>query len=230
MTVDTKIPFPSTVILVPFRPATDRHHWLWDMILPHLESFGWPIYTGSCDGPWRRAAAVNDAARKAGDWGTALIADCDTIPDHDGILRAVEWVRSTGGGCRPHDQRYMLSQQQTVTAVQRGVHALPVKTLRAPWAGGGLDVVTRDAWDVVGGMDESYEGWGYEDSEFHVQMVVKSRWDRLPGHAWHLWHPTDANKPARESVLRYRETQRRHRAELDAWCATKGLARAMQVF
>lgn len=218
------------VTLVPYRPASDRHRWLWDCIQPQLASFGWPIFLGSCEGPWRRAAAVNDAATKAGSWDAAFIADCDTIPDPDGILRAVEWVRSTGGACRPHDQRYMLNQKQTITAVQRGVGSIPVKELKAPYAGGGLDVLTRDAWDAVGGMNAAdYIGWGYEDSEFHVQLVVQSRWDRLPGHAWHLWH--DHTGPAnRESVQRFNRTVKENRAALDAWLATKGLTKGLQVF
>lgn len=220
-----------TVTLVPYRPASDRHRWLWDMVLPQLERFGWPIFVGTCEGRWARAVAVNDAARQAGNWGTAFIADCDTIPDHDGILRAVDWVRSTGGGCRPHDQRYMLTQQQTVTAVQRGVEAIPVEQLKAPWAGGGLDVVTREAWDAVGGMDEThYQGWGYEDSEFHVQLVVKARWDRLPGHAWHLWHETTDNRADRASIQHFNETMRQNRAALQAWAGNKGLSKPMAVF
>lgn len=160
----------------------------------------------------------------------AFIADCDTIPDHEGILRAVRWVSSTGGGVRPHDQRYMLTQPQTLLAVQRGVEAVPVRDLKAPWAGGGLDVVTRQAWDAVGGMDEAYQGWGYEDSEFHVQLLVNATWDRLPGVAWHLWHETSENRPDPESVRRFRETQRKHKDALDAWAATKGLRKPMQVF
>lgn len=200
------------------------------MVKPELELLGWPIYIGSCEGRWSRAPAVNDAARKAGDWDVAFIADCDTLIDHAGILRAVEWVRSTGGGVRPHDQRYMLNPQQTLLAMQRGVEAIPVGQLQAPHAGGGLDVVTREAWDIVGGMDESYEGWGYEDSQFHVDLLVKSYWDRLPGVAWHLYHDTHYNKPERASISRFRETQRKHKDVIDAWAARKGLRNPLAVF
>ena len=227
----------GVVILVPYRPSGDRHRWLWDMVRPELERFGWPIVTGTCEGRWSRAPAVNDAARRAGDWDVAFIADCDTIPDHDGIRRAVQWVQSTGGGVRPHDQRYMLTQQQTLRAVQRGVESIPVRELKAPWAGGGLDVVTREAWDRVaatndspGAFDESYTGWGYEDSQWHVDLLVTSYWDRLPGVAYHLWHETHDNKPNPESVQRFRHTQRKHKDAIDAWAATKGLRKPLAVF
>jgi len=173
---------------------------------------------------------VNDAARKAKDWDVAFIADCDTIPDHEGILRAVAWVRSTGGGARPHDERYMLNQAGSIVAVQRGVEALGPAHFLKQWAGGGLDVVTREAFDAVGGFDERYKGWGYEDSEFHVQLVVKRRWDRLPGECWHLWHPTDANRPDPDSVAMYRATQRENRVALERWAANKGLRKPYSVF
>lgn len=220
----------AVVILVPYRPASDRHRWLWDMVRPHLEQFGWPIFVGSCEGPWQRAVAVNNAAKQAGDWEIAFIADCDTLTDPDGIRRGVEWVRSTRGACRPHDQRYMLDDKQSLQAVQRGVGSIPREQLKAPYAGGGLDIVHRDAWDAVGGFDENYVGWGWEDSEFHVQLVVKSTWDRLPGVAFHLFHPSTDPKPNPESRRRFQQTEREHRKALQIWAAPKGLREPMRVF
>lgn len=199
------------------------------MTRPHLEKFGWPIFIGTCGETWQRAVAVNDAAAQAGDWEVAFIADCDTIPDHEGILRAVEWVRSTRGGVRPHEQRYMLNHKQTITAVQRGVDAIPRAHLKAPWAGGGLDVIHREAWDKVGGMNEAYEHWGWEDSDFHVQLVVKASWDRLPGVAWHLHHDATDPRPNPESRRRFQLTVRENKAAIDVWAATKGLRTPVQV-
>lgn len=55
--------------------------------------------------------------------------------------------------------------------------------------GGGLLVVSRDGWDRVGGYDERFVGWGHEDSVFNIALLLKAAWDRIPGSAWHLWHP-----------------------------------------
>ena len=151
----------GVVILVPYRPVSDRQRWLWDMVRPHLEEFGWPIFIGTCGEVWQRAVAVNDAAKKAGDWEVAFIADCDTIPDPDGIRRAVEWVRSTrkAAAGRTNSGTCSITTSHS-SAVQRGVDAIPRSKLKAPWAGGGLDVVHRDAWDEVGGMDEAIRALG----------------------------------------------------------------------
>ena len=200
------------------------------MVRPHLESFDWPLFTGTVQGErWKRAEAVNDAATKAGDWEVAFIADCDTLTDPPGILRAVDWVRSTRGAVRPHEQRYMLDHKQTIQAVQRGPQSITREKLKAPWAGGGLDIVHREAWDAVGSMNEAYEGWGWEDSDWHVQLILKASWDRLPGVAYHLYHDATDPTPNRESRMRFHELRRAHRKELDTWAAPKGLRQPMEV-
>lgn len=55
-------------------------------------------------------------------------------------------------------------------------------------------VVSRAAWDRIGGFNEAYVGWGHEDSAVSLELVAKASWDRLPGNAWHLWHPAPDRK------------------------------------
>lgn len=228
----------SVVILVPYRPASDRHRWLWDMVQPHLEQFGWPIFTGQPQSErWKRADAVNDAAAKAGDWDIAFIADCDTLTDPAGIRRAVTWVADSHGAVRPHEQRFMLDQKQSIQAVQRGTASLDHSRLKAPYAGGGLDIVHRDAWDAVANargtpgkaFDESYVGWGWEDSHFHLDLILHASWDRLPGVAYHLHHESTDPVVNRESRMRFQAAQREHRKVLEMWAAPKGLRQPMAV-
>lgn len=49
-----------------------------------------------------------------------------------------------------------------------------------------------DDFDRVGGFDESFVGWGLEDTEFAVRLVaqgVRIRSGRFATNVFHLWHP-----------------------------------------
>ena len=59
-----------TVILVPYRSDGDRRDQLWDFTRNWLQRHhpDYPIYLGpSPDGPFNRSAAINQAARDAGE-------------------------------------------------------------------------------------------------------------------------------------------------------------------
>lgn len=225
-------PTPDTeriVILIPWRGGEERREWLWDICRPWLERFGWPIYTGDSVGPWARAAAVNAASAAAGDWDLALVADCDTIPDPGSIYRAMDWIRSTGGAARPHAERWMLTKEGSLLAAQRGPGAIKPKHLGKLYPGGGLLVITREAWDKVGGFDEDFIGWGYEDSAMTMSLMKLGLWERLPGEAWHLWHSGEQNKPRRESMNRYRALLKENAEMIEDWARNKGLRRPQEV-
>jgi hypothetical protein len=50
-------------------------------------------------------------------------------------------------------------------------------------------VVPRSAWDRLGGFDERFAGWGWEDMAFQSAAVGIIGHERLPGAVMHMWHP-----------------------------------------
>jgi hypothetical protein len=67
--------------------------------------------------------------------------------------------------------------------------------------GGGSVAITRDAFERIGGMDESFIGWGGEDNEFWERAggLRVWPWANLPlVHLWHAPQPgkQDARNPA----------------------------------
>jgi predicted glycosyltransferase involved in capsule biosynthesis len=73
--------------------------------------------------------------------------------------------------------------------------------------------VPRKLWDEVGGFDERFVGWGGEDNAFwHACTVISGAEPaRVPGYAYHLWHPAASNK--RDAQYRTnRELWRRYSA------------------
>lgn len=89
----------KVVTLVPWRGGDELREQSWDIVRPYLERFGWRIYLGDPEGPWSRGAAINAAARDAGNWDVAVIADVDTIPP-EGLDAAVVTALRSGGGDR----------------------------------------------------------------------------------------------------------------------------------
>jgi predicted glycosyltransferase involved in capsule biosynthesis len=65
--------------------------------------------------------------------------------------------------------------------------------------GGGSVAITREAFDAIGGMDESFVGWGGEDNEFWERACLRRvwHWGELP--LVHLWHPAQQGKYERGS-------------------------------
>jgi len=130
----------------------------------------------------------------------------------------------------------MTTQEGAMVLAQRGPYALNYNPRIRPkhigpmFKGGGLLVIHREAFDKVGGYDETYIGWGYEDSAMNISLLLKSVWDRLPGHAWHIWHGRLDNNPRQESIQRYRAMIREHKPAIDAWAANQGLMRYQEIF
>jgi len=95
-------------------------------------------------------------------------------------------------------------------AVLAGTAAL---TAHAPQAivqnleAGGSVAITREAFARIGGMDESFIGWGGEDNEFweRAQALRVWPWAHLP--IVHLWHAAQPGKLAgsNQALAHYRD-------------------------
>jgi hypothetical protein len=80
----------------------------------------------------------------------------------------------------------------------------------------GCVAISRDCFDLVGGFDENYQGWGYEDLDFARRCGERWPLRRVPGPLYHLWHgardpatdmPLDADKiDAARNRLRFTRT------------------------
>lgn len=206
----------TVVTLVPWRGGNPDREATWDIVRPELGALGWPVITGDSDGPWARAAACNAAAAKAGEWDVALFADADTIPEPDAVFAAVEHVAAHGGAMRPHDHLWALTQGETRMFLRWPPQARHRFQARHRNLGGGLLVVSREAFDRIGGYDERFVGWGHEDSDINTRLLAYVGWELGSGNAWHLWHPRDdAHTPERSrNRAMMVDVQRRHRQSI----------------
>ena len=51
-------------------------------------------------------------------------------------------------------------------------------------------VVSRKQWDLIGGFDEQFKGWGFEDTAFAAAAATFGGIVRMDGEVIHFWHPT----------------------------------------
>lgn len=177
------------------------------------ENLGLPVTLAECPTPdWSKGAAVNPVAKAATE-DVLVIADADSLVMPEHLDKAIGHAR-TCGWSMPHSVVRRLSRQAT-SAVYTG-HPLTSR-LRAERGsypalpGGGIVVLTADAFATVNGLDPRFIGWGGEDHAFG--LALRALVGPLQGHRtaplWHLWHtPAARNRnpsdDARALNARYR--------------------------
>ncbi|HEY6568539.1 MAG TPA: glycosyltransferase [Actinomycetota bacterium] len=208
------------VILVPRRADDGPRDALWEWCRTQKwerEQSHMPIFEGHHnDGLFNRSAAVNKAARLAGDWDVAVIIDSDVFIDPTRLKEAVKLAHKTGKLVYPHDVRKDLTRQgnQRIMAGFNGNWERFVYR-RYPDMVSSVVVVPRRLWDEIGGFDESFRGWGYEDTAFAAAAATFGGDIRMPGEVWHLWHPTaKEGRPGTETHMRNSAKGQRYRAAI----------------
>lgn len=215
------------VILVPRRDGQVERDLTWAWVrqwwrdnLPEFE-----LFEGHHDeGPFNRSAAVNRAAGVAdwqaeAPWDVAVIIDSDVICDPTRVREAVAKAVETGRMVLPFDVRKDLAQSGS----QRVMHGFTgnwqrfvIHTYTDMCSS--VVIVTRQLWDEVGGFDESFSGWGFEDNAFAAacETFGGAPLLKIPGELWHLWHPTA--KEGKKGTA----THTRNKARADLYLAARG--------
>lgn len=213
----------SVVTLVPRRGDNGERDRLWNFARTWWENDhpDWPIFEGVEDrtGPFNRSKAINDAARQAGEWDAAVIIDADVICNPHAVAVGVQRAVEGGYVVVTHNERVMLSKAGTAKILDG---------YRGPWKERGMVerswtdsvsccvVVPRDVWDTVGGFDENFKGWGFEDTAFVVaaEFLTGKPLGFVQSECFHLHH---ARQPdARLNSPTYRANEARKKKYLAA--------------
>jgi len=213
-------------ILIPFRcldkssPRVKNVEWLkryWAAQLPGAE-----IVIG--DDPdttklFSKSAAVNNAASKAK-------GDVFVIIDADGYLKAesafycaeeIRHARKLGRKLWfvPYRQFYRLTEEASRCLLQSDpAHPFPFPEPLASffilgdtdpkvghWYGAMVQIMPREAFEMVGGWDERFRGWGGEDhAAMRAMDTLYGLHKTLPGQVLHIWHPQIGPAGVKEQV------------------------------
>ena len=205
-----------TVLLVPRRAHPERDK-LWEWAKGRWEKYhpDWAIYEGHHnDGPFNRSAAVNRAARLAGDWDLGIVIDADIFIRQSQVKAAVKVAKATGKVTWAHRRWRGIHQDWTNRFLndQRDLgpelagHDLDIYVERTnPISWSCCIVIPRPVWDDLGGFDERFRGWGFEDMAFQSVICGLYGHERIEGDVYHLWHArtTDGSGRAAKSAAGY---------------------------
>jgi predicted glycosyltransferase involved in capsule biosynthesis len=182
--------------LIPFRSDEPHRVESLDYIHQHL-AHSFPddeVITLTNGGEFNRSVARNMAAMAARS-DTLVFVDADSYVPMPQLKTAISMVED---GERqwvfPYDSYNSLTEGSSVV-FRRGVRSgllceyiFPSEEYPEP-AVGGCIVVSRKAFETVGGYDERFIGWGEEDRAFQMSLhTLVEQIARVPGPLYHLWH------------------------------------------
>jgi len=190
---------PRMAVCVPWFPTGCPHREAArEWTRAYWERYGLTVVYGT--GP-SRAAARNDAAARARNDGAQVLvfADADTVVPIDQLHAAAEAAHTTGRLVHAYIDLVRLPRAATRRILEHGPDARmpthPAERLVAD-APSGCIAVRADVNALVGGHDERMSAWGGEDRayQYAVHTLTGGPGARIPGRAYHLWHPPSADK------------------------------------
>lgn len=182
----------SCDVCIPWRGTTPERVLIFETVRTWWESNGFRVVTGDSGHARFNRAASRNAAVELATTNEVIVADADTVPaDIETVHRAVVLA-----------QHAMVFPFRDYICVEAG----DLSHSRVKWvkndSPGGMFAINRAAYRALGGQDERFTGWGFEDDAFllvarELHGVIQLRgcvyaydhaedrdWsDRNPGHA-----------------------------------------------
>ena len=152
-------------------------------------------------GDFNKSWAFNIAVDLVDNVPFLCLQDADALPDPHFLDDNLRHLRAGESALLPFTDVLFLDRESTAVTLHQvlpldsgsGGGSVDYGSLRGftmPNNNVGISVwLSRERYLTVGGHDERYRGWSYEDIEFHGRLVASGGVRRLPGMLPHLWHP-----------------------------------------
>lgn len=199
MVFDPRDMIKELSVILPYRPDTPEREeilsWLlcrYQIMLPDAEIV-------VADDPLR---TVEFNRARARNYGAGLatrdllyFVDADTMFFVPNLYRAVQMAVLAETYVYPYNVYFNATEAYTNWILQRTPAWIPREDEidydhRLTESPAGNLVISRAAFETVGGWDERFECWGFEDNAFRVYAdVLWGPHSRVPGFTVHLYHP-----------------------------------------
>ena len=143
-------------------------------------------------GAYNRGWAFNVGADLVRDEAEYLLfLDGDVLMQPDCLRRTLDLLRAGSPAVRPYSEVMYLDRDSTMRVLEAWPSLPPATELngsvyRNPM---GLGIaIEAGLYHRIGGHDERFEGWGWEDREFWARLERTTEIDRLPDRVLHLNH------------------------------------------
>jgi hypothetical protein len=162
----------SVSVIVPFHASDEWRVKAWEYVsawwCKHFPD--WELIRCTAD-PYTKGAALHEGVKIA-EGSTLILADADSFildPDELAELASrVDRKKDPVPWLMPHRYVHRVSKAATERIYDDGV--VDIHDIAYPiyggCVGGGMTVLTRQAWKTVKGVDERFSGWGGEDRCF----------------------------------------------------------------
>lgn len=187
----------TVTTIVPFRDCQQRRPGL-EWVRRYYAARTDDVIVSECpaEGPWNKSRMVNQAAEES-DSDVLVIADADCVVCDWSLGEAIR-LAGEGMFASPHNCICYTSPRQKAELLGFD----PGQPVRGRWfrntrtwvrAWGGLWVIPREMFQAVGGMDEGFWGWGWQDVAFQCRVREHhgKPFRRLAGPLFHLYHDSN---------------------------------------
>lgn len=153
------------------------------------------ITTIDTDDPLFNLAHCRNLGVARADDDVIVIGDADTLPQETALREAIEAARTSGRVHLPYTEYHWLGRQGTAE-FRDGTPPEQCDFELVRGACSGVYVTTPATWQLHGGQDERFRGWGFEDAAWYIahETLLGASPVRHEGTVFALHHETEARE------------------------------------
>jgi hypothetical protein len=160
------------------------------------------IYGDSKHKKFNLSASRNTGAKKVLDYDVIVHNDADTIPNLKSLREGINKTFRTGLFCNPYTNYYTVNPNSTKKVLSGEVTIENSEYDQVHGACSGVIITTPKTWKLVGGFDQNFINWGYEDVAIKVAhtTIMNSDFLTIPGNVYAMSHEGADKSPELLSV------------------------------